>query len=501
MGEKANSADVYLKTETYNRTEIDNALANKANSADVYTKTNIDTKLSAINTDISALETKDTQHDSAISALQTSDTEQDTAISGINQTITSIQSKDTEQDSAISALQTKDSQHDSSISALQAKDTQQDTAISQNTQNISNLTAKVDNTVVKATASVSGNVIVLAGVSALSDGITVTFSLPSTVATPQIQVNNTNYPLKDTNNEAVEELIGGVCHSLTYAGGNFFTKSSKGGGLEINGIIQNYLVQAGSNVNAGDFVEFINSGDFKYALPVTFTTQTINGVANTNGTEGQEVEVWVPVLTENPNPPEPTTDYEKLTSGEAYKYYEVGDTLTIAMDGWGDVLFDVVGKNHDVENSITVVPRNVLMDNADWNDAGTNNYSSSSMRQFLNNSVLGKFDQAIQDSIKAVPKECHDRSTAVTCTDKVWLLSYTEVGFSGSSYAPVEGTNYGFWADNASRIKTYNGTTTIWWLRTPNTNYSYYAWYVYTSGAASANYVTNTYGLVFGLVF
>lgn len=39
LSSKANSSDVYLKTETYSQTEIDDALSSKANSSDVYQKT------------------------------------------------------------------------------------------------------------------------------------------------------------------------------------------------------------------------------------------------------------------------------------------------------------------------------------------------------------------------------------------------------------------------------------------------------------------------------
>ena len=198
----------------------------------------------------------------------------------------------------------------------------------------------------------------------------------------------------------------------------------------------------------------------------------------------------------------PQTDYEKLTSGEAYKYYNVGDTVTINMSDYGDVVFDVVGKNHDGENTITLVTRNIL-ENIAWDSGNANNYSTSSIRTHLNNTILSKFDSAIQNAIKAVPKECHDRNTAVTCTDKVWLLSYTEVGFSESSNAPVEGTSYGFWTNNVSRIKTLNSSAAYWWLRTPNTDRGYFVWGVYTSGSSFYDYHANDsiVGLVFGLVF
>lgn len=42
LGDKANTSDVYVKTDTYNQTEVDTALALKANTNDVYNRTYID---------------------------------------------------------------------------------------------------------------------------------------------------------------------------------------------------------------------------------------------------------------------------------------------------------------------------------------------------------------------------------------------------------------------------------------------------------------------------
>lgn len=193
------------------------------------------------------------------------------------------------------------------------------------------------------------------------------------------------------------------------------------------------------------------------------------------------------------------SDEDILTSETGYSLYSVGDTATLSMDGYGEVLFNVVGKNHDGENTITLVTKNVL-EIIVW-DADDNNYSSSNIRTYLNETILGKFNSTIQNIIKAVPKECHDRDTAVTCTDKVWLLSYTEVGFSGSSNTSVEGTNYGFWANNASRVKTHNGAAAMWWLRTPNTNSRFRAWDVNISGSSSDSITYYSGGMVFGIVF
>lgn len=201
-------------------------------------------------------------------------------------------------------------------------------------------------------------------------------------------------------------------------------------------------------------------------------------------------------------PPTPQTDYEKLTSGEAYKYYNVGDTVTISMYSYGDVEFDVVGKNHDGANTITLCPKNIIVTHVF--DANTNDYLASDIRTYLNSNIINEFDTNIQNAIKAVEKPVHDSngSEMSSMTDKVWLFSYTEVGFSGSSYAPVEGVRYGYFNSNSKRIKSYNGSNTRWLLRTPHTDYSSNAWYVSTNGSASYNdNVYDASGVVFGLVF
>ena len=57
LSDKANSSDVYGKTETYTQTEIDEKLDTKADSTDVYTKTEADRKFLTEHQDISSLET------------------------------------------------------------------------------------------------------------------------------------------------------------------------------------------------------------------------------------------------------------------------------------------------------------------------------------------------------------------------------------------------------------------------------------------------------------
>ena len=54
------------------------------------------------------------------------------------------------------------------------------------------------------------------------------------------------------------------------------------------------------------------------------------------------------------------SDEDILISNTGKTLYSIGDMVTLNMTDYGAVEFDVVGKNHDGENTITLVTKNVL---------------------------------------------------------------------------------------------------------------------------------------------
>ena len=138
-------------------------------------------------------------------------------------------------------------------------------------------------------------------------------------------------------------------------------------------------------------------------------------------------------------------------------------------------------------------------------DSSNHDYANSDIHSYLNNTFVNLFDSDIKTAIKQVKipyRAGSGSSTTVTSgasglSAKVFLLSYTEVGFSGSSYAPVEGAvlNYFNGAAASDRIAYLNGTATYWWLRSPYTSSTRAAWNVNTSGAANFDGITKSYGL------
>ena len=145
-----------------------------------------------------------------------------------------------------------------------------------------------------------------------------------------------------------------------------------------------------------------------------------------------------------------------------------------------------------------------------WHSANTNDYKNSEIHSYLNNTWLNKLDANIRAQVKQVklPYVNGTANSAVASganglSCKIFLLSGYEVGFtqSDNSYFPVDGARLAYFENGTGtsalnkRIANYNGSATSWWLRSPNTNNTSYAWYVYTNGSYDGYYCANTYGI------
>ena len=81
-------------------------------------------------------------------------------------------------------------------------------------------------------------------------------------------------------------------------------------------------------------------------------------------------------------------------------------------------------------------------------------------------------------------------------TDKMFLLSPVEVGFSTTDTTIGTLLDYYVNATNTDRIKirTSTGAAGVWWLRTPNPSYAYNERYVTSSGALYNSDASRSYG-------
>lgn len=138
-------------------------------------------------------------------------------------------------------------------------------------------------------------------------------------------------------------------------------------------------------------------------------------------------------------------------------------------------------------------------------DETNHDYANSDIHSYLNGSFLNLFDSDIKKVVKQVKipyRAGVGSSTSVSeatngLSTKVFLLSFTEVGFSRVSGAPTEGIALGYFksAADSKRIAKLNGTAASWWLRTPYTSFASNTWYVQSNGSHGNLHISNNAGV------
>ena len=146
-------------------------------------------------------------------------------------------------------------------------------------------------------------------------------------------------------------------------------------------------------------------------------------------------------------------------------------------------------------NGVWVVMKDIYTTSTFGNN---NSYKDSSIHSYLNSTFYNMIDSQIRAVIKQVKIPYTNsgvQSGANGLSTKVFLLSGTEVGFSGVSYMNTEGAKLSYF-DSASKRVAYNGSSAAeWWLRSPNTYNSLSVWYVVSDGSYDYWYYYSSYGV------
>lgn len=150
-------------------------------------------------------------------------------------------------------------------------------------------------------------------------------------------------------------------------------------------------------------------------------------------------------------------------------------------------------------NGVWVVMKDIYT-TMKW-DGSNNDYLNSDMTAYLNGTFISLIDADIRNAIKQVKipytnysnNNVMSGSNGLSC--KVFLLSGTEVGFSGVSYMNTEGAKLSYF-DSASKRVAYNGSSAAaWWLRSPLADYSDGVWGVESDGSSGRWRYNNTCGV------
>lgn len=170
----------------------------------------------------------------------------------------------------------------------------------------------------------------------------------------------------------------------------------------------------------------------------------------------------------------------------------VGSTVKIKVNGAAkDFIIVHQGKPSsaydDSCNGVWVVMKDIYTTST----FGSNNsYKDSGITSYLNSTFYNLIDSDIRAVIKQVKLPYTNgtgsggsvASGASGFSTKVFLLSGTEVGFSGVSYMNTEGAKLSYF-DSASKRIAYNGSSAAgWWLRSPHTGSTSFIWCVGSDG-------------------
>ena len=154
----------------------------------------------------------------------------------------------------------------------------------------------------------------------------------------------------------------------------------------------------------------------------------------------------------------------------------------------------MLGYNHYGKAEVTLLRKDAVGNRA-YNACqnGYNVYNGNSLDSFCNEQHIQCLDPVIRACLVNVPIPTTDghvngtwSATVRNLMRKCFSLSAAEVGNGGS-----DGTAFSYLSTQANRIAYQDETTTAvyWWLRSPRSSDSYYAYYVSADGSVDRSIV------------
>lgn len=193
--------------------------------------------------------------------------------------------------------------------------------------------------------------------------------------------------------------------------------------------------------------------------------------------------------------------------GMAQQFFKVGDSKTVNIGGTNYEV-QIIGFNHDDKVSggkaaysfqlVDCLNQTQQMNTSNTNTGGWN---GSAMRGRMS-TYKSQLPAALRNVIKTVKKKSGTGGGSSSGTqqtnDDLFLLSEIEI-FGTTTYSVAgEGTQYEWYKAGNSRIKKVNGSAYFWWERSPYSGGTNNFCIVNSSGNASYDFASNSYGVSFG---
>ena len=155
--------------------------------------------------------------------------------------------------------------------------------------------------------------------------------------------------------------------------------------------------------------------------------------------------------------------------------------------GQGDANYEIADINNFVSGGVVLVRKNIYS----GSQFGSNtNYPSGTLDNLIKTTIYNEMPQKLRDKMMDVS---FNLSGSGDITRKMFALTYTMAGF-GNNNGVAEGKALQLYTSNASRVKPFNGSASLWWLSSQYS--SDYAWYVFADGSAHASEHSDMHGVV-----
>ena len=196
------------------------------------------------------------------------------------------------------------------------------------------------------------------------------------------------------------------------------------------------------------------------------------------------------------------TSWEELKafseSGKLGEVLKSGDNIPVTLKNGEEVSFDI-GK--DESGKVYFIMHDCLKEPKPMNSEYTNKggWEESDMRRYLNEEVIKLLPDELQEIIKPTKiVQIWDGKRRET-EDKLFLLSRTQAFGKDKSYEAIEpnDSQIDIFENQRERVKKCEEVEDVyrWWLRSPNSSYSYYFCNVTTDGTVDHNFANFSSGV------
>ena len=168
----------------------------------------------------------------------------------------------------------------------------------------------------------------------------------------------------------------------------------------------------------------------------------------------------------------------------------LGALINVGTDGGaGAPNYEIADINNLVSGGVVLVRKNMYSKSK---FGSTTSYPNGTLDNLIKTTIYNEMPHKLRDKMMDVT---FNLSGSGNITRKMFALTCTMVGF-GNNNGVAEGKALQLYTNEASRIKTFNGSATHWWLSSKKFSDQEYVWYVGMYGTGGKTSPSNTRGVV-----